>query len=48
MTGLTDEMRSNFRVMKDLAQHTRLTPTARQNSLKKFIKNVKGLKSYRA
>ncbi|CAL4094922.1 unnamed protein product, partial [Meganyctiphanes norvegica] len=40
MTGLTDEMRSDFRVMKDLAQHTRVTPTVRQASLRSFIKNV--------
>ncbi|XP_069944367.1 piwi-like protein Ago3 isoform X2 [Cherax quadricarinatus] len=40
MTGLTDDMRSDFRVMKDIAQHTRLTPTVRQASLRAFVKNV--------
>lgn len=40
MTGLTDDMRQDFRVMKDLAQHTRVTPNARQASLRSFIKNV--------
>ncbi|XP_076054688.1 argonaute 3 [Oratosquilla oratoria] len=42
MTGLTDEMRSDFRVMKDLAQHTQMTPSARQASLRSFVKNVNG------
>lgn len=42
MTGLTDEMRSDFRVMKDLAMYTKLTPTARQACLRKFIRNVNG------
>lgn len=42
MTGLTDQMRSDFHVMKDIAQHTRVTPTVRLASLKTFIKNVNG------
>lgn len=42
MTGLTDEMRSDFRVMKEIAQHTRLSPTARQECLVKFVRNVNG------
>jgi aubergine-like protein len=42
MTGLTDAMISDFRVMKDVAVHTRVTPEQRQNSLKKFLKNVSG------
>ena len=29
MTGLTDQMRSDFRVMKDVAQFTRVTPMQR-------------------
>lgn len=40
MTGLTDEMRNDFHVMKDIAQHTRVTPTVRLASLRTFIKNV--------
>ncbi|XP_042240519.1 piwi-like protein Ago3 [Homarus americanus] len=40
MTGLTDEMRSDFRVMKDIAMHTRITPTVRYGCLRTFIKNV--------
>ncbi|XP_022111916.1 piwi-like protein 1 [Acanthaster planci] len=39
-TGLTDEMRSDFRVMKDLAFHTRITPAQRHVSLRKFIDNI--------
>ncbi|XP_038061502.1 piwi-like protein 1 [Patiria miniata] len=39
-TGLTDEMRSDFRVMKDLASHTRITPAQRHLSLRKFIDNI--------
>jgi len=42
MTGLTDAMISDFRVMKDVAAHTRVTPEQRQASLKKFLKNVRG------
>lgn len=42
MTGLTDEMRNDFHVMKDIAQHTRVTPTVRLASLRTFIKNVNG------
>jgi len=40
MTGLTDQMRSDFRVMKDVAQFTRVTPMQRLEALKKFVKNV--------
>ncbi|XP_064121148.1 protein argonaute-3-like isoform X1 [Macrobrachium nipponense] len=40
LTGLNDEMRADFRVMKDIAQYTRVTPSVRQASLRTFIKNV--------
>ncbi|KAJ9591964.1 hypothetical protein L9F63_001476, partial [Diploptera punctata] len=40
MTGLRDEMRSDFRVMKDIAHYTRITPNQRQYALKKFINNI--------
>jgi len=40
MTGLTDQMKADFRVMKDVAQFTRVTPNQRQQALKKFIDNV--------
>ncbi|XP_035670589.1 piwi-like protein 1 [Branchiostoma floridae] len=40
MTGLTDNMRQDFRVMKDIAVHTRVTPMQRDLAMRKFIKNV--------
>lgn len=40
MTGLTDNIRSDFKVMKDIATHTRITPNQRQFALKKFIENI--------
>jgi len=40
MTGLTDNMISDFRVMKDVAVFTRIGPDQRQKCLKKFIDNV--------
>lgn len=39
-TGLTDKMRNDFKVMKDLSQHTRVTPNQRHISFQKFIENV--------
>ena len=30
LTGLTDQMKADFKVMKDVAQFTRITPTQRQ------------------
>ncbi|XP_055386701.1 protein argonaute-3 [Condylostylus longicornis] len=40
LTGLTDHMRSNFKVMKDIATYTRVTPNQRVLALEKFIKSV--------
>ncbi|KAI4463539.1 eukaryotic translation initiation factor 2c [Holotrichia oblita] len=40
LTGLTDAMRSDFRVMKDVAQFTRITPAQRLHALKKYVANV--------
>ncbi|KAF2362479.1 PAZ domain, partial [Trinorchestia longiramus] len=40
MTGLTDEMRGDFRVMKTVAQYTRLSPDTRQQCLQKFARNI--------
>lgn len=40
MTGLQDEMRTNFKVMKDVAQFTRVTPNQRVNSLRKFVASI--------
>uniref|UniRef100_A0A336M4G2 Lipid droplet-associated hydrolase n=1 Tax=Culicoides sonorensis TaxID=179676 RepID=A0A336M4G2_CULSO len=40
LTGLTEKMRSDFKVMKDVATCTRITPNQRVNSLRSFIKRV--------
>ncbi|XP_077995960.1 piwi-like protein 1 [Glandiceps talaboti] len=42
LTGLTDEMRSDFNVMKDIAVHTRVSPEQRQTQLLKFIRDIHG------
>lgn len=41
MTGLTDSMRADFRVMKDVATITRISPQARAEAVDKFIKRIK-------
>eukprot|EP00795_Rhopilema_esculentum_P012740 gene12740-3467_t len=40
MTGLTDEIRSDFRVMKDISSHTRVSPGDREKSMKNFVSNI--------
>lgn len=40
LTGLTDEMRADFRVMKDVAVHTRVTPSQRLKALKQYLDNI--------
>ncbi|XP_078682107.1 piwi-like protein 1 [Branchiostoma floridae x Branchiostoma belcheri] len=40
LTGLTDEARANFQVMKDVAVHTRITPGARSKTLQGFINQL--------
>lgn len=40
MTGLSDEMRSNFNLMKAVADHTRVPPNDRVNSYNNFIKQI--------
>ena len=42
LTGLSDEVRADFNVMKDLAVHTRVTPDARVRSLNAFIQRITG------
>ncbi|CAN8026453.1 hypothetical protein HPB47_015530 [Ixodes persulcatus] len=42
LTGLTDEMRANVAVMRDLAQHTRVEPPRRVRNLLDFIGRVNG------
>lgn len=41
MTGLTDDMRNNFTLMKDVAMYTRVTPNQRVQALRKFVDNVR-------
>lgn len=41
LTGLTDNMRNDFKVMKDVAQYTRVTPNQRINAMRKYIENVR-------
>lgn len=36
MTGLTDTQRSNFQLMRSLAEHTRVAPPARIHKLQQF------------
>lgn len=44
VTGLTDEQRANFSVMRALAEHTKQGPAKRVNALKNFIQRVCGHK----
>lgn len=39
LTGLTDDQRSNFRLMKDVATYTRITPNQRHAAFKKVTNN---------
>ncbi|CAG9769822.1 unnamed protein product [Ceutorhynchus assimilis] len=41
LTGLTDTMRSDYKVMKDVAEYTRVTPQQRISSLKTYLDNVR-------
>ena len=47
MTGLTDDIRSDTRAMKDIASHTRIPPAVRLAKLKTFITNVRETPSAR-
>jgi len=38
--GLSDEVRADFNVMRDLAVHTRIGPADRVKRLQKFIDDV--------
>ncbi|XP_023146720.1 piwi-like protein 1 [Amphiprion ocellaris] len=40
LTGLTDKMRADYRIMKDLSTHTRLTPDKREERLSRFVGNI--------
>lgn len=41
LTGLTDDMRSNFQLMRALAEHTRVIPQARIEKLNKFSQRLR-------
>ena len=38
--GLSEEVRSDFHVMKDLATHTRIAPEGRYTTLSNFIEKI--------
>ncbi|XP_073321445.1 piwi-like protein 1 [Pagrus major] len=40
LTGLTDKMRADFTIMKDLHGHTKLSPGQREERLNKFVMNI--------
>ncbi|XP_073675221.1 piwi-like protein 1 isoform X2 [Garra rufa] len=40
LTGLTDKMRADFNIMKDLASHTRLSPEQRESRINRLISNI--------
>lgn len=40
LTGLTDEMRKDFKVMRDIATFTRVTPNQRLQSFRQFCENL--------
>ncbi|KAL1501830.1 hypothetical protein ABEB36_007083 [Hypothenemus hampei] len=41
LTGLSDEMRNDFKVMKDVGMYTRVTPAQRIVALRTYLDNVK-------
>ncbi|KAK9512948.1 hypothetical protein O3M35_001250 [Rhynocoris fuscipes] len=45
LTGLTDDMRSNFQLMRALAEHTRVVPQARIDKLNKFSQRLRSTPS---
>ncbi|KAL0271382.1 UNVERIFIED_CONTAM: hypothetical protein PYX00_008486 [Menopon gallinae] len=40
MTGLTDKMKNDIKVMKDISLHTRVTPAQRAYGFRKFLENI--------
>uniref|UniRef100_A0A1B0C901 Putative translation initiation factor 2c eif-2c n=1 Tax=Lutzomyia longipalpis TaxID=7200 RepID=A0A1B0C901_LUTLO len=42
LTGLTEEMRTNFRLMRDLAQHTRVRPDMRVKRFLELNRRIQG------
>lgn len=47
LTGLRDELRSDFKVMRDIATFTRVSPNQRVVALKKFYNNINSCKEAR-
>ncbi|KAF4517180.1 Argonaute-3 [Ephemera danica] len=45
MTGLTDDMRSNYRLMSALAEHTRVGPSKRVEKLQAFSRRLRSEKA---
>ncbi|XP_029016531.1 piwi-like protein 1 [Betta splendens] len=41
LTGLTDKMRADFNIMKDLSTHTRLSPEQRESRLNRFVSSIR-------
>lgn len=39
-TGLTDEMRANFNIMKSIDEHTKLAPNIREGKLVEFLQQI--------
>lgn len=44
--GLTDKMRADFNIMKDLASHTRLSPEQRESRINRLISNINKYRFY--
>lgn len=44
--GLTDKMRADFNIMKDLASHTRLSPEQRESRINRLISNINRYRFY--
>jgi aubergine len=42
LTGLTDDMRNDFQLMKAIADHTRMVPAKRIDTLMKFAQRMLG------
>jgi len=40
LTGMTDAMRADFRIMKEVSNFTRLNPAKRQESIRKFVVSI--------
>ncbi|XP_066267704.1 piwi-like protein 1 [Branchiostoma lanceolatum] len=40
LTGLSDELRENFNLMKDISGHTRLSPASNRDSLQEFVNTL--------